>query len=138
MTESRAATTETKTGKFVMSTPTAVQEVKRMSGFLLAREFRGPGDTIEAAAYRMQTRFGIPIGTTMRLRNRDVGDMFLSSVLPIVNAYMAVTRAVERAADRMEGTYAEERAVAADTGLTRLADLVAGTRGAEGQRQTKT
>jgi hypothetical protein len=125
MTEHRADKTEIGAGKTAMSTD-AVMEVKRMNGFLLSREFRGPGDTIEAAAYRMQTRWGIPVGTTMRLRNRDVGDMFLSSVMPILNAYLAATKALEATADRMEDAYEEKRSMAADTRLVRLADFVRG------------
>lgn len=104
----------------------AVGELKHMNGFLLAREHKGPGDTIEAAAYRLQTRYGIPVATTLRLRNRDVRDMFVSSALPIVNAYLAVTRKIEAAADRMERSYEEKRTLAADTGLARLADRIAG------------
>lgn len=109
----------------------AVMEVKQMNGFLLSREFRGPGDTIEAAAFRMQTRYGIPVGTTMRLRNREVGDMFLSSVMPILNAYLAVTKKIEATADRMEDAYEEKRAVAGNSRLVRLADFVAGRKKGE-------
>lgn len=103
-----------------------VEEAKRMSGFLLAKEHRGPGDTIEAAAYRLQTRYGVPVATTMRLRNREVKDMFVSSFFPILNAYLAVTAKINAAADRMERAYEEERNRAVDPGLVRLADAVAG------------
>ena len=104
----------------------AIMEAKRMSGFLLTREHRGPGDTIEAAAYRLQTRYGIPVAITLRLRNRELKDMFVSSFMPILNAYLAATKSIEAAADHMEEAYEEKRAVAAHPNLVRLADFVAG------------
>lgn len=110
-----------------------IAEAKRMSGFLLEREFRGPGDTIEAAAYRMQTRYGIPVSTTMRLRNREVKDMFTSTFFPILNAYLAVKDKINAAADRMERTYEEERNRTVDSSLRRLADAVAGFKETEGE-----
>lgn len=97
-----------------------------MSGFLLASEHRGPGDTIEAAAYRLQTRYGIPVATTMRLRNREVKDMFMSSFFPVLNAYLAVKDRVTAAAERMERAYEEERNRAVDSRLRRMADAVRG------------
>lgn len=112
----------------------AIMELKRMNGFLLSREHRGPGDTVEAAAYRLQTRYGIPVAMTMRLRNREVSDMFVSSALPIVNAYMAATSKMEAAAARMEEHYEEKRARAGNSALVRLADFVAGRR-KEGQEK---
>lgn len=104
----------------------AIMELKRMNGFLLSKEHRGPGDTIEAAAYRLQTRYGIPVATTMRLRNREISDMFVSSAMPIVNAYMAATSKMEAAASRMEEHYEEKRARAGNSALVRFADFVAG------------
>lgn len=104
----------------------AIMEAKRMNGFLLAREHRGPGDTIEAAAYRLQTRYGIPVAITMRLRNRELKDMFVSSFMPILNAYLAATKNIEAAAAQMEEQYEEKRAVAANPKLVRLADFIAG------------
>jgi hypothetical protein len=133
MTEFRAPKTETKAGKTSMSTD-AVMEAKRMNGFLLSREHRGPGDTIEAAAFRLESRYGIPVATTLRLRNREVKDMFVSSFMPILNAYLAATKKIEAAADRMEQAYEEKRALAADQSLLRLADIVAGRETESGER----
>lgn len=104
----------------------AVMEAKRMNGFLLAREHRGPGDTIEAAAYRLEARYGIPVAITLRLRNREVKDMFVSSFMPILNAYLAATKKIEATADQMEQAYEEKRALATNPGLVRLADFIAG------------
>lgn len=103
-----------------------IMEAKRMSGFLLSREYRGPGDTIEAAAYRLQTRFGIHPATTMRLRNEEVKDMRVSSFAPILNAYLAVRDKLNSAAAKMERAYEEERSRAVDPRLLRLSDAVAG------------
>lgn len=103
-----------------------IVEAKRMCGFLLEKEYRGPGDTIEAAAYRMQTRYGIHPATTMRLRNEEVRDMRVSSFAPILNAYLAVREKLNSAAARMERAYEEERSRAVDPRLVRLADFVAG------------
>lgn len=111
-----------------------IAEAKRMSGFLLAKEYRGLGDTIEAAAGRLERKYGVPVATTLRLRSREVKDMFVSSFFPIVNAYLAATQKFEEAADRMEQTYEEKRAVAANPSLVRLSDIVAGRKeeGSEG------
>lgn len=111
----------------------AVMEAKRMNGFLLAREHRGPGDTIEAAAYRLETRYGIPVAITMRLRNREVKDMFVSSFMPILNAYLAATKKIEATAERMEDAYEKKRVVAANPTLVRLADFVAGRKKEDGE-----
>lgn len=103
-----------------------IMEAKRMSGFLLNKEYKGPGDTIEAAAYRLQTRYGIHYATTLRLRNEEVRDMRISSFAPILNAYLFVRDSLQAAATRMERAYEEERNRAVDPRLVRLADAVRG------------
>ncbi len=103
-----------------------VAAAKRMNRELLADEFRGPGDTLEAAAYRLQTKRGVPIATTLRLWNRDVTDMLVSSFAPVLNAYFAMKGLANQAADRMEQAYEEERNLAVDPRLLRLADALAG------------
>ena len=103
-----------------------IVEAKRMCGFLLNKEYRGPGDTIEAAAYRMQARYGIHHATTMRLRNEEVRDMKVSSFAPILNAYLAVRERLNSAAAKMERAYEEERNRAVDPRLLGLARAVAG------------
>lgn len=98
-----------------------------MSGFLLESEFRGPGDTIEAAAYRVQTKYGIPVATTLRLRcSREVKDMFMSSFFPVLNAYLSLKDRMSAAASRMEQTYEEERSRAVDPRLRRMASTIRG------------
>lgn len=132
MTEVRADKTQNKTGKIAMSSD-SITMAKEMSTFLLAKEFRGPGDTIEAAAYRLQSRYGIPVATTVRLRKTEVKDMFLSSFFPILNAYLAVKSKMEAAAERMEQKYEEQRDSAVDPRILRLSDFVAGRRKEEGE-----
>lgn len=131
MTEVRADKTQNKTGKIAMSSD-SITMAKEMSTFLLAKEFRGPGDTIEAAAYRLQSRYGIPVATTVRLRKTEVKDMFLSSFFPILNAYLAVKGKMEAAAERMEQKYEEQRDSAVDPRILRLSDFVAGRKEKEG------
>lgn len=103
-----------------------VADAKRMNSFLLAREFKGPGDTIEAAAYRMQSKWGIHAATTMRLKNSEVKDMRLSSFGPILNAFLSVKDRLNATADRMERAYEKERSMAVNPRLLRLADAVRG------------
>jgi hypothetical protein len=103
-----------------MSMAFTVDDAKGMGGFLLSHEFRGPGDTIEAAAGRVETKHGVPATLLLRLRNREVRDMYLSSFSALATAYVKVKARIERA-------YEHERSLAVDTKITRLADFVAGT-----------
>jgi hypothetical protein len=82
-----------------MSCVDAIGEARRMSDYLLHREFRGPGDTIEAAAYRVEQRWGAPATIIQRLRHRDVTDMLLSNWWRLRAAYQAACEAQERQAD---------------------------------------
>ncbi len=131
MTQRRADETQKHTGKTTMSMD-SIAAAKEMSSFLLAKEFRGPGDTIDAAAYRLEGRYGIPAAITIRLRRTEVKDMFLSSFFPILNAYLAVMSKMEAAADRMEKTYEEKRDSAVDPRIVRLADFIRGREEKEG------
>ena len=97
-----------------------------MNRKLLASEFRGPGDTLEAAAYRNQAKYGLPAPTSLRLWNREVTDMLLSSFAPVFGAYLSWKDKANKAADRMEHAYEEERNSAVDPRLLRLADALAG------------
>lgn len=72
-----------------MNTALMIDEARRMSTEMLKAEFRGPGDTLEAAAYRLQAKRGVPASTTLRLWNREVTDMLVSSFAPVLNAYLA-------------------------------------------------
>lgn len=50
-------------------------EARRMSKELLHKEHRGPGDTIEAAAYRLQTKHGVDASVILQgwQRSRATG-----------------------------------------------------------------
>ncbi len=96
-----------------------ISEAKGMANFLLSREHKGPGDTIEAAASRVQRKFGVPSSVLLRLRHREVKDMLMSNFLALAGAYKA-------AKSKMERAYEHEREVAVDPKILWLADLVAG------------
>lgn len=109
-----------------MNATMMIEEAQRMSREMLSKEYRGPGDTLESAAYRLQIKRGVPASTTLRLWNREVTDMLVSSFAPVFNAYLAFKDKVTDAADRMEEAYEEERNQAVHPRLLRLADFVAG------------
>jgi hypothetical protein len=126
MTEPMSRMTKSKKGNGEMNATLMIDEARRMSTEMLKAEFRGPGDTLEAAAYRLQTKRGVPVATTMRLWNREVNDMLVSSFAPVLNAYLAFSQKMEATADRMEARYEEKRTAAANPALVRLADFIAG------------
>lgn len=96
-----------------------ITEAKTMARFLLRREHRGPGDTIEAASHRLQTKFKVPASIIMRLWNRPVKDMLLSN-------FMALATAYSKANDRVEKAYEHEKALAVNPTILRLAAALAG------------
>lgn len=96
-----------------------VDEAKVMAGYLVAREFRGPGDTLDAATYRLERRYGVQHTFLKRLRHREVKDMLMSNFIALANAY-------RKASERMEGAYEEEKAKAVDPKLLRMARALAG------------
>ena len=96
-----------------------INTAKGMAHFLLTREHRGPGDTIDAAAHRLQRKLGVPSALLMRLRHREVKDMLMSNFLALASAYQTVS-------DKMERAYEHEKNIAVDPRVLRLAHLVAG------------
>ena len=103
-----------------------VTTAKGMATYLLSREHRGPGDTIEAAAHRIQTRFGVPVALLMRLRHREVKDMLASNFFSLANAF---NEAMERAEKRVDEVYRHEKDLAIDPKIVRLAAALAGEKG---------
>ncbi|MEK1853320.1 MAG: hypothetical protein AAAC48_15995 [Phyllobacterium sp.] len=80
-----------------------VNEARVMGDFLLRREYRGMGDTIEAAAHRAQKKWGAPATILLRLRNRhDMKDMMLSSFASIAEAYQKHPRKLTNSAKLKE------------------------------------
>lgn len=95
---------------------------QKMANDLLNSEFKGAGDTIEAAAYRVQTKWHTPASILLRLRHRaaQMRDMKVSN-------WFAVFEAYQRACQKAERKYETARTTnEIDPALARLADLVAG------------
>tara|TARA_R110002126_G_scaffold63960_3_gene163990 strand:+ start:230 stop:613 length:384 start_codon:yes stop_codon:yes gene_type:complete len=86
----------TRKGKSVMQdvslkielNPSGAQE---MATILVNKEFRGRGDTLDAAFHRLQTRYGVSASLLDRLTStyRDINDMKLSSYAAVFAAYQA-------------------------------------------------
>lgn len=66
-----------------------VEQAAEWAEALLQRSYRGPGDTIEAAMYRAETRFGIAAQTFWTLRYRRPRDILASVYLRLQAAYEA-------------------------------------------------
>lgn len=97
------------------------QEAKRMSTELLQFEHRGPGDTIEAAAARLQIRRKVQAKILLQCWNRPAREMKVSRWMAVFRAHWEEFGAVADAA------YEEKRkSTNAHPALVRLADLVAG------------
>ena len=95
-----------------------------MSSKLLAQEFRGPGGTLESAAYRLQTKFGVDASVILQGWRREIADMKASRWIALFAAFHASGLA------KLEAAYADERSLHADASpLARLADFVAGKGG---------
>lgn len=96
-------------------------EAKRMSRELLRKEHRGPGDTIEAAAHRLQTRLRVPASIILQCWNRPAREMKASRWMAVFQAYWT------EFGDRADEAYEEKRkTTTAHPALVRLADFVAG------------
>lgn len=101
----------------------AGKSAKKWASDLLSREHRGPDDTIEAAAYRLQTRLGVDASIILQGWNRPARDMKVSRWLPLFMAW---------AAEFPDRLYEDERKRHDPTSkIARLADFVAG----EGNRR---
>lgn len=97
------------------------EEAKRMSRELLEHEHRGPGDTIEAAAQRLQTRLRVPASIILQCWNRPAREMKTSRWMAVFQAYWT------EFGDRADEAYEEKRkTTTAHPALVRLADFVAG------------
>lgn len=55
----------------------------------MQRTYRGPGDTIEAASYRAEQKYGVPQQTLWALRYRKPKDVLASIYLKLKAAYEA-------------------------------------------------
>jgi hypothetical protein len=66
---------------------TYVHEAQRWASALLEREHRGPGDTLDAAMWRAQQKWGIDHSTFWSLRYRPPREMFVSVYMRLRHAY---------------------------------------------------
>ncbi len=66
-----------------------VDDAARWADALLQRAYRGPGDTIEAASYRAEQKYGVPAQTFWSLRYRKPKDILASVYLTLKAAYEA-------------------------------------------------
>lgn len=93
-----------------------------MASKLLHKEYRGPGDSLEAAAFRLQTKYGVDEEIVLQGWRRDIRDMKASRWLRLFHAYCAA------GLGKLEAAYddAREEVAQTDPALVRLADFVAG------------
>ena len=68
---------------------TAVDDAAKWADALMHRTYRGPGDTIEAARYRAEQRYGVPAQVFWALRYRRPKDILASVYLRLRAAYEA-------------------------------------------------
>jgi hypothetical protein len=66
-----------------------VSEATVWAEALLQRTYRGPGDTIEAASYRAEQKYGVPAQTFWALRYRKPKDILASIYRTLQAAYEA-------------------------------------------------
>ena len=66
---------------------TYVHEAQRWATALLEREHRGPGDTLDAAMWRAEHKWGIDHSTFWALRYRPPREMFVSVYMRLRQAY---------------------------------------------------
>lgn len=96
------------------------KEAKRMATALLNQEKQPLGDTIEAAAYRLQLKHKVPASVIMQCWSRAPREMKVSRWMSVFRAYWSVFGAI---ADK---AYEDERKLHdANSPLVRLADFVA-------------
>lgn len=64
-----------------------VSEAKGWSETLLSRVHQGPGDTVEAAMYRAEQKYGVPAQAFWNLRYRRPKDILVSVYMRLKAAY---------------------------------------------------
>ncbi len=87
-----------------------VLDAQRWTESLVDREHRGPGDTIDAAMWRAEQKFGIDRGIFWSLRYRPPHDI-------VVSVYMRLKAAYEHEVARQEARLAHELMLAKAAGL---------------------
>jgi hypothetical protein len=94
----------------------AVNEAASWADKLVARLYRGPGDTVEAAMYRAESKYGVPANALWALRYRKPKAI-------LAGIYLSLKGAYEAECERQEAKLAHELAVtkALETTPARLA-----------------
>jgi hypothetical protein len=64
-----------------------VNEARGWSSALLSKVHQGPGDTVEAAMYRAEQQYGVPVSALWALRYRKLKDISASVYLRLKAAY---------------------------------------------------
>lgn len=102
-----------------------VNDAKAMSLWLLNKEFRGIGDTQEAAAGRVQKKWRAPAVALLRLKHREIPDMKISTWASIFEAF-------RRAGGTIDALYEKEKGRhPGNSALVRFARFLAGDSGGE-------
>jgi len=97
------------------------KEAKRMATALLKKEKDSIGDTIEAAAFRLQVKHGVPASVILQCWNREPREMKVSRWMAVFAAYWSVFEAAGNTAYESERKNHD-----GNSPLVRLADFVAG------------
>lgn len=87
-----------------------VADARHWAGALIEREHRGPGDTIGAAMWRAEQKWGIERSTFWSLRYRPPREIFVS-------VYMRLKQAYETECVRQEARLQHELMLAKASGL---------------------
>ena len=77
------------TEQVVVDADATVSEAVGWAESLLQRTYRGPGDTIEAASYRAEQKYGVPANTFWALRYRKPNSILAHIYLRLKAAYEA-------------------------------------------------
>ena len=97
---------------------TYVHEAQRWATALLEREHRGPGDTLDAAMWRAEQKWGIDHSTFWALRYRPPREIFTS-------VYMRLRQAYEMECVRQEARLQHELMLAKAAGFVRFGGVTA-------------
>lgn len=87
-----------------------VADARKWAGALVAREHRGPGDTIGSSMWKAAQRWGIDQSTFWALRYRPPRDI-------TVGVYMRLKEAYQHECERQEARLAHELMLAKVSGL---------------------
>lgn len=87
-----------------------VADASRWAGALLQREHRGPGDTLDAAMWRAEQKWGIDHNTFWSLRYRPPRDI-------VVSVYMRLKSAYEHEIQKQEARLQHELMLSKAVGL---------------------